>query len=99
MYRACCLLSHFLNHVLENGQAKLFHDYLTTLLPRVENQTTLTKGFIDANAHRYIFFNIIDKYVNTQDYKSAGPRHQIGEATWDTAAAVSKRFIRPSEKD
>ena len=99
MYRACCLLAHFLNHVLENGQAKLFHDYLTTLLPRVENQTTLTKGFIDANAHRYIFFNIIDKYVNTQDYKSAGPRHQIGEATWDTAVAVSKRFNRPSTKD
>ena len=94
MYRACCLLAHFLNDVLENGQRKLFYDYLTTLLPRVENQTTLTKGFIDANAHRYIFFNIIDKYTNSLDYKNAGPRHQIGQATWDAAVKVSKRFTR-----
>ena len=47
-----------------------------------ELTTTLTKGFIDANAHRYIFFNIIDKYMNIQDYMNAGPRHQIGEAKW-----------------
>jgi hypothetical protein len=99
MYRACCLLAHFLDHVLVNGQRELFYDYLTGLLPRVENQTTLTKGFIDANAHRYIFFSIIDKYMNTQDYKNAGPRHQIGDATWDTAVALSKRFKRPDKKD
>lgn len=95
MYRACCLLAHFLNHVLENGQQKLLYDYLTKLLPLVETQTTLTKGFIDANAHRYIFFNIMDKYMHTKDYKAAGPRHQIGEATWDAAIKVSRRFKRP----
>lgn len=95
MYRACCLLAHFLSDVLENGQQKLFYDYLTKLLPLVETQNTLTKGFIDANAHRYIFFNIIDKYVNTKDYKAAGSRHQIGEATWNEAIKISTRFKRP----
>jgi len=99
MYRVCCLLAHFLNHVLENGQQKLFYDYLTKLLPLVETQTTLTKGFIDGNAHRYVFFNIMDKYVHTKDYKAAGSRHQIGEATWDAAIKISRRFRRPGREE
>lgn len=95
MYRACCLMAHFMDDVLENGSEKLLWKYLTSVLNQVENQTTLSKGFIDANAHRYIFFNILDKYRQSAMYRDAGPRNQIGDAVMSNAIKISKKFKRP----
>lgn len=95
MFRTCCLLAYFLDEVLDNGRQENFYNYLTQVLPLVENQTTLCKGFIDANASRFIFFNIIDKYSIYCGNKNLPARCCLGQKTWENAVKVSPRFKRP----
>lgn len=95
MLRALCLVSEFVDEVLENGRKEEFLKYLIYHLPSLENQTTLCKGFIDANAPRYIFWNILDKYkiyCSNNNIKSNG----IGDETYKIAVKINKRFERPA---
>lgn len=95
MFRTCCLLAQFIDDVLENGREENFKYFLINVLPRMESQTTLCKGYIDANAHKYIFHSILDRYKIFCQREGLKSNHCIGDATIKEAAKVNKRFKRP----
>lgn len=95
MFRACCLMSHFIDEVLDNGREENFTNFVVSKLLTSEDQATLTKGYIDANCHRYIFHNILDKYKVFCKNEGLKSLHCIGDETLKNAANVSKRFTRP----
>lgn len=95
MFRTCCLMAHFIDEVLDNGREENFTGFVISELTRMENQTTLTKGYIDANAPRYIFHNILDKYKIFCSNNGIKSRHCIGDETLKESIKISKRFKRP----
>lgn len=95
MFRTCCLISHFIDEVLDNGREENFRGFVISELTRMENQTTLSKGYIDANAPRYIFHNILEKYKIYCSNNGMKSRICIGDETLKEAAKINKRFKRP----
>lgn len=95
MFRTCCLLAHFIDEVLENGREENFKYFIINVLPRMESQTTLCKGYIDANAHKYIFHSILDRYKIFCQREGLKSNHCIGDTTMKEAVKINKRFKRP----
>jgi len=96
MFRTCCLMAHFIDEVLDNGREENFTGFVISELTRMENQTSLTKGFIDANAHQYVFHNILDRYKIFCSNNGIKSRHCIGEETLKESLKISTRFKRPT---
>lgn len=95
MFRTCCLMAHFIDEVLDNGREENFVGFVVSELTRMENQATLTKGYIDVNAHRYIFHNILYKYKTFCSNNGIKSRHCIGDETLKESLKISKRFKHP----
>ena len=90
--RGCTYTQEFMNEVLNEGQRKEFHKFLTKKY-RDTKQSTFMKGLPqDGNTHKWILHTFLFDYKDYCSINSIAPRHCIGDATLDQACKISKRF-------
>ena len=90
--RGCTYTQEFMNEVLNDGQSKEFHNFLTKKY-RDTKQSTFMRGMPqDGNTHKWILHQFLFDYKDYCSIHNIPSRHCIGIATMEQACKISKRF-------
>lgn len=94
LWRSLAMIDRFKQEVLQNGKRKMFENYLVWYASG-HKQLSLTKGYGNFDADRYVLHGVIQGYNDWVSRQSTAKSLAIGEETLKTAIAIDKRMQHP----